>query len=182
MVHTVLNINVIKTYYPYQDLESKIMLSSMIDSPQEFLTHLRRYNYSFTTQMVYGFRCPTIDDERLKILFQVNMQNQINLRRTRNADNVKTFHKWTDAVESVSSFVFDAFPILQKLPTFLTPIVKHAKKLHEVESENYMHHWLATKKRLQEGNNLVCYSTLLPYFIFSCATNIFISLVSQVMP
>ncbi|KAI5306838.1 hypothetical protein KEM56_006862 [Ascosphaera pollenicola] len=138
MVHTVLNINVIKTYLPYQDLESKIMLASMIDNPEEYLTHIQRYTYSFTSQMVYGFRCPSFDDERLKILFE-------------------TFHQWGEAIESVSSIVFDAYPILQRLPTCLTPVIQRAKQLHEAEAENYTHHWLATKQRLQEGKNLPCF-------------------------
>ncbi|KAI5290674.1 hypothetical protein KEM54_000808 [Ascosphaera aggregata] len=135
MVHAVLNINATRTYLPYQDLESKIMLDSMIDRPDDFDAHLKRFSYSFMTQMVYGFRCPSFQDERLRLLFE-------------------TLREWSKSVESVTAQMLDAYPVFQKLPACLSPIVRRGKRLHQVEAENFTHHWLETKQRLEQGDNL----------------------------
>jgi hypothetical protein len=75
MVHNILNVRAAETYVPYQDLENKNMLLGLLDQPTEFVDHLRRYSNSLTTQMVYGFRTPNIDDPKLKQLFEVRSTN-----------------------------------------------------------------------------------------------------------
>lgn len=44
MCHSLLNVQTAKTYVPYQVLENKQMLNDMLDSPDDFVNHLRRYN------------------------------------------------------------------------------------------------------------------------------------------
>lgn len=73
MLHNVLNIKAARSYVPYQDLENKHMLSGLLDQPQLFVDHIRRYTNSLTTQMVFGFRTISIDDPKLKRLFEVSM-------------------------------------------------------------------------------------------------------------
>lgn len=72
IVHNNLNITATKSYVPYQDLESKALLVELLDMPELFIDHLRRYTHSLTTQMVFGFRTPSIDDPKLKQLFWVS--------------------------------------------------------------------------------------------------------------
>jgi hypothetical protein len=71
MIHNILNIRAAVTYVPYQDLENKHMLLGFLDEPTKFVNHLQRYSNSLTTQMVFGFRTPNIDDPKLKQLFEV---------------------------------------------------------------------------------------------------------------
>lgn len=71
MVHNILNIKAAKSYVPYQDLENKQMLCGLLDQPESFVDHIRRYTNSLTTQMVFGFRTISIDDPKLKQLFEV---------------------------------------------------------------------------------------------------------------
>ena len=73
MVHNILNIKAAVTYVPYQDLENKILLDGLLDTPQDFLNHIRRFSYSLATQMIFGFRCPDIKDPELQQLFWVRM-------------------------------------------------------------------------------------------------------------
>ncbi len=73
MVHNILNIKAAVTYVPYQDLENKILMNGLLDTPEEFLNHLRRFSYSLATQMIFGFRCPDIQDPQLQQLFWVRM-------------------------------------------------------------------------------------------------------------
>ena len=71
MIHNILNIKAAVTYTPYQDLENKIMLTGLIDDPGNFLDHIRRFTFSLSTQLIFGFRCPDMDDPNLKALFWV---------------------------------------------------------------------------------------------------------------
>jgi len=75
MIHNILNINAARSYVPYQDLENKQMLVGLLDAPNNFVDHLRRYTNSLTTQMVFGFRTTNIDDPKLQQLFHVRSRN-----------------------------------------------------------------------------------------------------------
>lgn len=72
IVHNNLNIKAARTYVPYQDLENKAMLMGLLEKPELFVDHIRRYTNSLTTQMVFGFRTTSIDDPKLKQLFHVS--------------------------------------------------------------------------------------------------------------
>lgn len=80
LVHNSLNIKAARTYVPYQDLENKAMLNAFVDSPSEFVHHIRRYTNSLTTQMLFGFRTIDNDDPRLKQLFNVSLTTKMLLR------------------------------------------------------------------------------------------------------
>ena len=77
MIHNILNIKAAVTYLPYQDLENKIMLTGLLDSPKDFLNHLRRFSYSLSTQMIFGFRCSDIRDPKLQQLFIVSFLSSL---------------------------------------------------------------------------------------------------------
>lgn len=77
LVHNSLNIKAARTYVPYQDLENKAMLNAFVDSPSEFVHHIRRYTNSLTTQMLFGFRTIDNDDPRLKQLFNVSLTTKM---------------------------------------------------------------------------------------------------------
>ena len=72
MVHNILNIKAAKSYVPYQDLENKQMLLGLLEQPNSFVGHIRRYTNSLTTQMVFGFRTISINDPKLIQLFDVS--------------------------------------------------------------------------------------------------------------
>ena len=57
---------------PYQDLEAKAMLVGLLEDPDDFINHIRRYTTSLTTQMTFGYRTPTSDDKNLLDLFEVS--------------------------------------------------------------------------------------------------------------
>ncbi|RCI12012.1 hypothetical protein L249_1078 [Ophiocordyceps polyrhachis-furcata BCC 54312] len=71
LAHGVLNVAVARSYVPYQDLENKAMLTGFLDQPQDFISHIRRYTTSLTTQMTFGYRTPTSDDPNLIEMFEV---------------------------------------------------------------------------------------------------------------
>jgi cytochrome P450 len=65
IVHSNLNIKAARSYVPYQDLENKAMLMGMLEAPERFVDHIRRYTNSLTTQMAFGFRTTSIEDPKL---------------------------------------------------------------------------------------------------------------------
>ena len=73
IIHSILNMKAAASYVPYQDLENKVLLAGLLDTPQEFLSHIRRYTFSLSTQIIFGFRCPDMRDARLQQLFWVGL-------------------------------------------------------------------------------------------------------------
>ncbi|EFX05422.1 cytochrome p450 monooxygenase [Grosmannia clavigera kw1407] len=138
IVHNILNIKAAVTYVPYQDLENKIFLESLLDSPDDLLHHIRRFTYSLSTQMIFGYRCVNNRDPNLLQLFTC-------------------FEHWGKLSNSSSAQTADLFPILQRLPSWIAPNVSYAKKLHAVEKELYVSHWMRSKMALENGTGLPCF-------------------------
>ncbi|KAH8885882.1 cytochrome p450 monooxygenase [Thozetella sp. PMI_491] len=138
MIHNILNIKAAVTYVPYQDLENKILLSGLLDSPDDMLFHIRRFTYSLSTQMIFGYRCVSNRDPNLLQLFSC-------------------FEKWGELSGSSSAQLADLYPILQSLPSVISPNVRYAKKLHEVEKKLYVGHWMRSKNALDSGTGLPCF-------------------------
>jgi hypothetical protein len=70
MVHNILHIKAARTYVPYQDLEIKQIIVDLLDEPDLFVGHLRRYANSLTSQMVFGVRTVTMKDPKMIQLFE----------------------------------------------------------------------------------------------------------------
>ena len=47
------------------------MLLGFLEKPDAFISHLRRYTASLTTQMTFGFRTVSMHDQRFKEAFYV---------------------------------------------------------------------------------------------------------------
>ncbi|PGH10795.1 hypothetical protein AJ79_05268 [Helicocarpus griseus UAMH5409] len=136
-IHNMLNINASKSYVPYQDLENKQLLCELIDAPDRFIDHIRRYSNSLTTQILFGHRTISIDDPRFIQLFE-------------------GFHKFTQIVGSGSSALLDLYPILRKLPDFMLSMRRYAKELGQREKELYVSHWLEAKNGIKSGITVPC--------------------------
>ena len=102
LAHSLLNISSAKSYVPYQMLENKQMLYEMITQPDDFLYNIRRYSNALTTTMVYGWRTPTYNDEKMQQLFD-------------------GFSDFAEVNQTGLATLIDFFPILRYLPDFLLP-------------------------------------------------------------
>ena len=138
MVHSLLNITTSKDYIPYQLLENKQMLFELLEQPQDFLKHIRRYSNALTTTMVFGWRTPTYEDENMKQLFE-------------------GFSKFAEINQTGTAGLIDFYPVLQKLPDFLLPTRKMAKSLHKHEKQLYLKHWLNAKDSVEKGTIQPCF-------------------------
>jgi hypothetical protein len=52
MCHSLLNVQAARTYVPYQVLENKQMLSELLDTPDDFVNHMRRYDIFRWTMLI----------------------------------------------------------------------------------------------------------------------------------
>lgn len=131
-IHSLLNIRAAQAYVPYQDLENKQMLAEILEQPNSFVDHIKRHTDSLTTQMVFGYRTVSKDEEHVKEMFQ----------------NFSTFN---DLCSSASAALLDVFPILRHLPDTLYPIKKRARQSHIKEKAFYVNGWMKTKQQIKDG-------------------------------
>lgn len=130
--HNTLDVKAANSYVPYQDLESKQLLADVLDSPELFEGHIKRYTHSQTTQIVFGFRTTSIDDSNLKQFFA-------------------SFEEVIIAAQGTSAALLDLFPVLRRLPEICLRMKQRAKRLHEIEEKLYGGHWLRAKARIEQG-------------------------------
>ena len=138
MCHNLLNIQSAKRFVPYQMLENQQMLNDLLDSPSDFLEHIRRYSNALTTSMVFGWRTPTYADKYMQQLFN-------------------GFNEFAEINQTGLAALLEFYPILRKLPDIIVPAQKKAKELHRVERELYLMHWLNAKKANQNGTINHCF-------------------------
>nr|BDX35607.1 cytochrome P450 monooxygenase StrG [Stachybotrys sp.] len=137
MAHRILGVSAARTYVPYQDLENKAMLLGFLESPGEFISHLRRYTASITTQMTFGFRTTTMHDPRFKEAFEI-------------------FDRSSELIGSLTAALLDLIPVLRKLPEFVLPIKKEGREIHNRELKLFRDLYLKTKEDLRNGKAKPC--------------------------
>ncbi|KAI0869338.1 cytochrome P450 [Hypoxylon argillaceum] len=135
----VLDTGVIDTYIPYQDLESKAMLKSLLDTPAAYYDHIRRYTTSLTTSMDYGFRLVSMEDPRAKQLFD-------------------GFLKFNALAGSQIAILLDIFVFLRKLPDVILPTRRRAAQVGRDEHELFMAEYLDVKRKTADGTAIPCFA------------------------
>jgi len=53
-MHNLLNVNAARSFEPYQVLENQQMLFDVLQDPENFVQHVRRYANSLTTATTFG--------------------------------------------------------------------------------------------------------------------------------
>lgn len=140
--HNTLNAKAAKLYAPYQELESTQLLVGLLDFPDLYEDHIKRYTNSQTTQIVYGFRTTSIDDPKLKQFF-------------------RSFEEVMLAASGTAAALLDLYPILRRVPEVFLPASRRARELHRIEKRLYGGHWLAAKDKAQKGTLKVRIATYL---------------------
>ncbi|CAJ2502503.1 Uu.00g098970.m01.CDS01 [Anthostomella pinea] len=130
--HNILNIRSAKSFVPYQDLENKQMLDGLLNQPEFFVDHIRRYSHSLTTQMTYGFRSNSMDNPKLKALFT-------------------NLHEFSKTMGTTAAALLDLYPPLRHLPDVMLPTRRYAKKLHTIECDLHKSNWMEVKAKLRNG-------------------------------
>jgi cytochrome P450 len=114
-----LNIRISQSYLTLQDLESKQLIYELLAPEVDFSDRFHRYSSSVIFALAYGRRMTRGDEPEVQGIDQV-MENFLYAAR-------------------VGTWIVDALPILNYLPSFLASWKGLAEKLHEHESTLYMH-------------------------------------------
>lgn len=114
------------------------MLSQLLENPENFLHHIRRYSNALTTTMVFGWRTATYEDAKMQQLFD-------------------GFSEFAQLNQTGMAAIVDFFPRLRNLPDFLLPARQKAKELHRKEKALYVGHWLKAKEETLKDTIQPCF-------------------------
>ncbi|KAH9849405.1 cytochrome P450 [Lenzites betulinus] len=136
----------ISAYYPLMGIETCAFLKRMIDSPHDYMHHIRRYTGSQTLFIVYGYQVTAEDDPHLK---QVE----------------ETLDLLSNHLASLGSslWLVDIFSVLKYLPSWFPGAGFKRKaevwKAQIEEGADAPFQWM--KDRVKAGNATTCYCTML---------------------
>ncbi|KAI1432418.1 cytochrome P450 [Xylaria sp. CBS 124048] len=137
LMYTVLNPTSAQNYIPYQDLESKAMLLGLLERPDDFVDHIRRYSTSLTTQMTFAHRTIDIDDGTFKEAFDI-------------------FDRSSALIASKTSLLLDLVPVLRHIPAFLVPVKKEAQEIYQQELRLFQNLYFDVRRRVNEKTCQPC--------------------------
>lgn len=122
---------------PSQSLESHRYLYDILQDPQHFLDHVKRYTSSVIVYAIYGRRVLDLEDPVLKAIYQ----------------ELAVFGEVVG-----SRFLVDQYPILAHLPKPLQWWRRQYEPSHQFEADLWMGLWSDLKKQLQAGIRTGCFA------------------------
>ncbi|KAL2190582.1 cytochrome P450 [Thermothelomyces heterothallicus CBS 203.75] len=128
----------VKAYVPYLELETTSVMTDLLDKPQLIFHHIRRYTNSVSTQLVYGFRTPRIDDPKLLLMYD-------------------TMEKFGDVTGAGAAALLDVFPVLRYLPPAIRPLYNHALSIRKASLDLAGDLWFEAKRKVREGTAKPCF-------------------------
>ncbi|EIW55755.1 cytochrome P450 [Trametes versicolor FP-101664 SS1] len=145
MMQSALSASSIPSYRPLVVAETYPFLRRMMESPQNYMTHLRRYVGAQTLSIVYGYRMTEADDLFLRLAEQTQdmLSNDI-------------------ASGGTGMWMVDILPFLKHLPSwfpgagFQTKAADWKAKIEYAADAPF--NW--TKANMETGNASTCYCTL----------------------
>ena len=136
--HALLNSSAAIKYQPIQDFESKQLLTELLETPEDFYMHNRRYSASVIMTLTYGYRIPKWDHPLVGKIYQV----------------LDSFTK----ISAPGAYIVDSFPSLAILPQWMTSDWRTVgKKIFEHDSNVYLDLWNNLKKEVDEGTAPECF-------------------------
>ncbi|ETI21637.1 hypothetical protein G647_07984 [Cladophialophora carrionii CBS 160.54] len=137
IAHRCLSVKAADVMKPSQSLESHHYLYDILNDPDNFLDHVKRYTSSVIMYSIYGRRVLNLDDPVLKAIYQ----------------ETSVFGKVVG-----SRFLVDQYPILAKLPKSLQWWRRKYEPCHQFEANLWMGLWKDLKKRLDAGVRTGCFA------------------------
>jgi cytochrome P450 len=136
--HALLNSTTAVNYQPIQDFESKQLMRDVLDLPEQFYDHNRRYASSVIMTVTYGYRLPSWEHPLIKKIFTI-------------MDNLTEF-------TAPGAHAVDSFPSLAYLPQWLLGNWRSmAKSIFDHDSKVYMELWNNLKKEVDAGTAKECF-------------------------
>ncbi|KAJ7642988.1 cytochrome P450 [Mycena polygramma] len=138
--HQMLQPRVLGGYEEMQQIESLRLLMDLVRAPTQFYDHFLRFPASLVFNLTYGKR---IGDDGHDL-----------------ADVQKSFMTLVQDI-SPGAHLVDTFPILDRLPNFLSPWRAEAKQKHQQEIELYSRLALEVKAKMEKDTAMECFTARL---------------------
>jgi hypothetical protein len=139
IMHKLLMPKTAHSYRPVELIEAQQLSIELLDTPQHFLMHHRRYACSTMFNITYGRRLPTWDCQELKDVIQV----------------IEGF----TSIQNPGEWLVDVFNWLEYLPEFMVQNWRTVgAKLHAHERKLWMGLWNQLKSDVADGTAPSCFA------------------------
>ncbi|KAK6081151.1 cytochrome P450 [Seiridium cupressi] len=138
ILQSLLNVNVVDRLLPLQEAEATQTMLQLVQDPQGYYDHIRRYTTAVILASVYGQRGARFDSPNVQALYHAQDQ-------------------FTALLEQGATPPVDEYPFLKMLPDFLAPWKRWAKAVREEQSSLYLRLLRETRKRLEAGKGGDCF-------------------------
>ncbi|KAJ5706838.1 hypothetical protein N7488_006639 [Penicillium malachiteum] len=137
-VQGLLNINADTALHPIQVSEATQTMCQLLEDPENYDNHIRRYATAVILASVFGQRGEKFESSNVQALYHAQ-------------------ERFTGILEPGSTPPIDAFPFLRSLPEFMSPWKKEAKEIRLEQSVLYYGLLNETKARLSQKNLQPCF-------------------------
>ncbi|KAI1322760.1 putative cytochrome P450 [Xylariaceae sp. FL0255] len=134
IMHDLLNVNAARAFEPYQVLENQQMMSDILNDPDNYGSHVRRYTNSLMTTTTFGYRVPDPEDSTIKEFIEV-------------------FDQFLMLAKTDLAALLDFLPALRMLPSWMVPLKSVATANHRREKALFRYHWDRAKAEVLSHKN-----------------------------
>ncbi|KAJ6090116.1 hypothetical protein N7486_008931 [Penicillium sp. IBT 16267x] len=133
-----LNVNTIDALHPIQLAEATQTICHLLDDPEGYYDHIRRYSTSVILASVYSQRGESFQSHKVQSLYHSQ-------------------YRFSRIMEPGAIPPIDAFPFLRALPEFLSPWKTEAKEIRQEQSSLYFNLVKETKERRSKHDLEPCF-------------------------
>ncbi|ESK84986.1 cytochrome p450, partial [Moniliophthora roreri MCA 2997] len=136
--HTILTPQQSAKHLPIQRAEATQLLFDILQTPESFYTHIRRYSNSVIMSVLYGKRCPRYETPETTAFFQAQ-------------------HEWELLLEPGATPPLDLLPILKHVPERWASWKKDVRACRRHQRDLYFGLLDETARRMEKGEENGCY-------------------------
>jgi hypothetical protein len=137
-VQSLLHINAVDNLLPIQNAEATQTLYQLLNDPEGYYDHIRRYSTAVILASVFGQRGASFESPKVQALYHAQDQ-------------------FTALLEQGATPPVDAFPFLKLLPEWIAGWKTRAKALREEQRSLYFDLLKETKQRMRDGKAQDCF-------------------------
>ena len=130
--------NVVDKLLPIQNAEATETMFQLVQDPQSYYDHIRRYSTAVILASVYGQRGSHFNSPNVQALYHAMDQ-------------------FTAILEQGATPPVDAFPFLKMVPEFIAPWKTTAKAVRQEQKSLYLKLVRETRERLEAGKGGDCF-------------------------
>ena len=142
VVQSLLNVNAVDNLLPIQNAEATQTMFQLLQDPEGYYNHVRRYSTAVILASVFGQRGETFESPKVQDLYHAQDQ-------------------FTSILEQGATPPVDAFPFLKAVPEIFASWKTWAKAIRKEQQSLYYSLLNETRAKLETGNRPECFMKLL---------------------